>query len=727
MPSSIWPLIGGLAVIVGIVAGIVEILDYLEKRRERKRQVGFKEAGTLSPIASSNLSSQDRFVGREDRKAKAKVKGPTIVRNPLARIGGPRRVGKGGKGSATLTVGQEPTERYDNPFYHRDSIKDQDYFFGRERETRAIIRAISRGQCVSVVGPRHIGKTSLLFHIADEGVLTAHGLVPSDFIVVYCTGQGLQGDGEGSLQNYLLERVCTQLSVSVATRSLEEMVENLTRQRLRVVFLLDEFELFATKPGGSEGFFHNLRALQSQHALALITSSQTSLRELSSHDESSLPSNFFQMFHLLNLGLFSPKEARSLIGLSQRAGITFSERTTDFILTTAGLHPFFLVVACDHVFDRRSSQTELDASDYESLRREIGGELESHFRYYWDDTLDRAQQSVLVNLGAVQTSSGQAQCLRELMQLGLVVREGRGYRYVSDAFKEFVLRHHATLFLEHDSKSLIGRELGSVRIVGKIGSGGMATVYKAYHPMLDLYVAVKVLSRDIQREGFLPRFRREAQAVAKLDHPNILSIYDFGQEEDLAYIVMRYVPSGTLADLISPEGLLLGKAVDIAIQVGGALHHAHQQGIVHRDVKPSNILIDPDGKSLLADFGLVKSLKTPGLLTEPGSMMGTAAYAAPEQLRGEKTVDARSDVYALGIVLYEMVAGRLPFDAEDGTTVLLKKLEERLPPSPRQFRPNLPEEVEQVILKAIAPQSDERYQSAFEMTEALRAIAKSMA
>jgi RIO-like serine/threonine protein kinase len=393
----------------------------------------------------------------------------------------------------------------------------------------------------------------------------------------------------------------------------------------------------------------------------------------------------------------------------------------DFVLNMAGLHPFFLVVACDYVFEQLSVQAQLDTSDYESLRREIGGELEGHFRYYWD-TLDRAQQSVLVNLEATQTSSDHAQRLKELMQCGLIVRKDNTYHYFSGSFKEFVLRHQAALFLEHESKSLVGRELGSTRIVGEIGSGGMATVYKAYQPMLDRYVAVKVLSRDVQREGFLPRFRREAQAVAKLDHPNILSIYDFGQEEDLAYIVMRYVPSGTLANLIPPKGLPLDEAVDIAIQIGDALHYAHQQDIVHRDVKPSNILIGPDGRPLLTDFGLVKSLKTPGQLTEPGSMMGTAAYAAPEQFGVEKEVDARSDVYALGIVLYEMVTGRLPFDAEE---VVTKKLKEKPPPSPRRFRPDLPEEVEKVILKAIAPQLEDRYQSALEMNDALRSLTES--
>ena len=620
--------------------------------------------------------------------------------------------------SKVPTPKQEPSEHYDNPFYHRDAIKDQDYFFGREKETRKILAAVKRGQCVSIVGPRHIGKTSLLFHIADKRVLTEHGLEPDKFVMVYCTGQGLTSDRQDDLQGYFLGKIHSQVPSSIACNRLDEMIEHATQRGLTVVLLLDEFELFAVNSGGGGSFFHNLQALRSQYALTLVSSSHTSLRELSCHDESSLPHNFFQMFHPLELGLFSPQEARSLIGLSQRAGITFSEPTIEFILDAAGLHPFFLQIACDHIFERQSTKVQLDASDYESLRQEIDSELESHSRYYWS-TLDRVQQSVLVNLEAMQTDSDHAQPLKELERLGLVARQGNVYDYISTSFKDFVRKHQAVLFLNQENKSLIGRMLGSARIVEEIGSGGMATVYKAYQPLLDRDVAVKVLARDVQREGFLQRFKREAQAVARLRHPNILSIHDFGVEDDLAYIIMDYVPGGTLADRIR-DGLQLKEAVEIAIQVGDALHYAHRQGIVHRDVKPANILIDTNGSPLLTDFGLVKFLTASEQFTKYGTgMMGTADYMAPEQVCGEE-VDARSDVYALGTVLYKMVTGRLPFEAGNGMMVL-KKLQEP-PLSPRQLNPSLPIEVEQVTLKAIASEPENRYQSALEMVEALRSV-----
>jgi len=720
MPLDIWTLIGGLAVVIGLVAGIVQILDYLQKRRERNRWPRAEEVVAPSPAAPAvpgNLPSQGGFTGQRKEKARGGKAPPS--RGPLIRTSGIGDAGKTAPGLTVFIAGQEPDGCYDNPFYHRDAIKDQNYFWGRERETRRILTAVKQEQCISIVGSRHIGKTSLLFHVADEQVLAAHGFAPGSLVMVYCTGQGLRSDDQGNLQGYLLGKIRSQLPLDIAYHSLDEIAGYLTWKGLTIVLLLDEFELFAVNSSGGESFFHNLRALQSQYALRIITSSLTSLRELSYHDESSLPPSFFLMFRRLNLGLFSSQEATSMImGLSQRAGITFSERTVEFILDMAGLHPFFLQIAGDHVFERRSTQAQLDAADYETLRQGISSDLEGHFRYYWD-MLDRAQQSVLVNLGAVQANPEHAQHLEELVRQGLGVKKGQVYDYVSTSFERFVRKHHAALPAVQGSKSLVGRELGSVRIIEKIGSGGMATVYRGYQPLLDRYVAVKVLSRDVQREGFLPRFRREAQAVARLHHPNILSIYDFGQEEDLAYIVMACVSGGTLADLIH-NGLPLARAIEIASWVGDALHCAHQQGIVHRDVKPTNILMDTDGRPLLTDFGLVKFLKSSEKPTEPGIGVGTAAYVAPEQASG-KEVDARSDVYALGIVLYEMAVGRLPFEAEDSVTVVLKKIQEP-PPPPSQFKPSLPTEVERVIMKAITPLPEDRYQSALEMGDALKAL-----
>lgn len=265
--------------------------------------------------------------------------------------------------------------------------------------------------------------------------------------------------------------------------------------------------------------------------------------------------------------------------------------------------------------------------------------------------------------------------------------------------------------------SLIGQTLGQYRIIKPIGAGGMASVYKAYQAGLDRHVAVKVLpAQHALTPGFKERFIREARAVARLSHPNILPIYDVGLAGDLSYFVMKFVAGPTLRDL-------LGEPIDLPTvsrqidQLAGALEHAHKQGIIHRDIKPTNILIEDDWL-FLADFGLAKIVMGSQELTGTGAIVGTPTYLAPEQGEG-RAVDHRADIYSLGVVLYEMVTGRIPFDADSPMGIIFKHIYEPLP-SPREFRTDLPEEVEQVILKAMAKDPADRYDQAMEMATALR-------
>ncbi len=268
-------------------------------------------------------------------------------------------------------------------------------------------------------------------------------------------------------------------------------------------------------------------------------------------------------------------------------------------------------------------------------------------------------------------------------------------------------------------QELIGQTLGQYRIVEQLGKGGMATVFKAYQPSLDRYVAIKVLPPYFaHEEGFGERFVREARAIARLDHPHILPIYDYGQEGEISYIVMKYVDAGTLKDAIGDQPMSLEQAADIVSQVAEALDYAHEQGVIHRDVKPANVLMDRGEWALLTDFGLAKIVGGSQHLTASGVGVGTPAYMAPEQGQG-RPVDARADIYSLGIVLYEMLTGRVPYEAETPLAVVLKHVTEPLP-LPRLVNPEIPEPVELVILKALAKDPDDRYQSAGEMAEALR-------
>ncbi len=265
---------------------------------------------------------------------------------------------------------------------------------------------------------------------------------------------------------------------------------------------------------------------------------------------------------------------------------------------------------------------------------------------------------------------------------------------------------------------LIGSMLGQYQILEAIGHGGMATVYKARQPALDRFVAVKVLlPQQADRAEFRERFNREAKAVAQLNHPNILPIIDYGQVNDLTYIVMKYVSGGTLADRLKSP-IDLAATARLIRQIAAALDHAHQRGIIHRDIKPSNVLLDEGEWVQLADYGLAKLLQGDQSLTISGLSMGTPAYLSPEQGQG-LPLDHRSDIYSLGVVLYEMITGRLPFTAETAMGVIIKHVYDQ-PPLPRALNPTIPEAVETVVLKALAKQVSDRYQSAGELAIALQ-------
>lgn len=268
--------------------------------------------------------------------------------------------------------------------------------------------------------------------------------------------------------------------------------------------------------------------------------------------------------------------------------------------------------------------------------------------------------------------------------------------------------------------NLSGRNLGPYRIMEQIGKGGMATVYKAYQPSVDRYVAIKVLPAHFAQDPtFVERFEREARTIARLEHPHILPVYDYGKADDgTTYIVMRYIEAGTLADLLAESVLFLEEGFRIFIQIGEALAYAHAQGVVHRDMKPSNVLMDMHNQAFLTDFGLARIVEGDSSLTG-SAILGTPAYMAPEQGEG-KPADERSDIYALGIMLYEMTTGRRPFEAETPMAVMLKHMTEPLP-LPRQINPALSPAIERVILKALAKTPAERFQTVDDMVRALQA------
>ncbi|HQV94395.1 MAG TPA: serine/threonine-protein kinase [Anaerolineales bacterium] len=268
------------------------------------------------------------------------------------------------------------------------------------------------------------------------------------------------------------------------------------------------------------------------------------------------------------------------------------------------------------------------------------------------------------------------------------------------------------------------KKIARYEIQSEIGRGGMAAVYLAHDPNFRRNVAVKLVAGNLEHnEDFRERFEREARLIARIEHPAIVPVYDFGEHNGQLYLVMRYMQGGTLADKIKKEIFTLRDATQLISQIAPALDAVHSQGIVHRDLKPGNILFDNFGNPAISDFGIAHFSTATSDLTG-SAIIGTPSYMSPEQVRADAELDGRSDLYALGVILFEMLTGHGPFRANTPMSVALKHLTDALP-SIRTFRPDLPTELESILSKALAKNRDERFASASELARALQTIPES--
>jgi tRNA A-37 threonylcarbamoyl transferase component Bud32 len=266
----------------------------------------------------------------------------------------------------------------------------------------------------------------------------------------------------------------------------------------------------------------------------------------------------------------------------------------------------------------------------------------------------------------------------------------------------------------------IGENVGPYRILEQLGQGGMASVYKAYHAALDRYVAIKVLHPAFKEEpNFISRFQREAKVVARLEHPHIVPIYDYAEHNGQPYLVMKYIEGETLKARLNQRALTKEEAVEIAEAVGGALAYAHDQGVLHRDIKPSNVLLSHDGSIYLADFGLARIAQAGASTLSKDVMMGTPQYISPEQAQGKTQLDEGTDIYSMGVVLYELVVGRVPFNADTPFSIIHDHIYSPLP-VPSEVNPRVPKNVERILLKALSKVREDRFESVEALVQAFR-------
>lgn len=628
------------------------------------------------------------------------------------------------------------------PFFNRQRITDPAYFFGRRRELERLYSAVATRQCVSVVGERKLGKSSLLTHLADPAALRAFGFDPDHYVFVYLDLESLASARRDDFWVELLDPIATRLPPGDLAQAIQRLIDagevrflNARRalRRLRdagyeLVLMLDEFESLARNAHFEPDFYGELRSLAGELGIVILTAAKRSLYDLTYEHSSTLSSPFFNIFSELPLGLMPEADVRAmLIELSARSGAAFCDEEVAFAVELAGPHPFFAQIAGGHLVDTPGRGSPRSPEIYDLIRKRFAAEAEDHYRYLWA-SLSPDEQAVLLRLG----SAAEAE-IKALRAKSLVREAGSAWQPFGAAFAAFLDRErHRPPAAAQDTPAtpgdLTGKTLGSYRVLEALGRGGMAEVYKGYHSLLDRYVAIKVLHAHFMADPqFVERFQREAATVARLRHPNIVQVHDFGIQDAITYMVMEYVEGVTLKERLTGlraagNTLPIEEAAAIARQVAAALDHAHAHGLVHRDVKPANILLRSDRSgptavnAILTDFGIAKMLE--GVqFTVTGMSMGTPDYMAPEQVHGEP-VGPFTDVYALGIVLFEMLTNVLPFSADTPVAVLLKQIGEE-PPSPRLIVPALPEAIDAVVRRALAKAPRARYATAGEFAQAI--------
>lgn len=615
-----------------------------------------------------------------------------------------------------------------NPYVSRGPVRNPEMFFGRKHEINEIAAFLRGNQSVSIVGPRKIGKTSLLFHLMRHEVWHQYGLDDQNlFVYMDCEVLGdldhteifrqFGVEMEIALDKYHLdpEPDLTRAIESPSRLFWERAIRKLNQRGLRVVLILDEFERLSLNASLDVNFFNALRSAAGRYQLAYITASAHPLIELtySGRSQEILSSPFFNIFALRSLGLLEQADALALIREPSTAiNSPIDPETEKRIYEMVGGYPLGLQIACFHVLENPTST-------WEDIEPKITQELNAHFQYAWNN-LSLSEQHTLRHISDAdirsQADTTLRGLLRDLVQKCLLVYEHNRYSYPSRAWEKFVSSQQITQPSTPTSQiatgmlgGLTGTLIGPYEILGQIARGGMSEVYRGRHTRLERMVAIKILPVSLAAEqDFRERFTREAQGVATLQHPNIVQVYDFGDLQNTYYMVMEFINGRDLGSIMRETGPLpLKHTLNLLKQIAAALDYAHARGIVHRDIKPSNVMVENEpipgntyARAVLTDFGIAKLRSGDTGATKTGMLMGTLNYMAPEQIRSSGQVDGRADVYALGVMTYQLLTGKLPFDAENPGALMLSHIQTPAP-DPRLLKPDLPAHIALGLLRAL--------------------------
>jgi hypothetical protein len=616
-----------------------------------------------------------------------------------------------------------------NPFASRIAVRDPERFFGREPLVRELYGLLAGQQSCSIVGARRIGKTSLLHFLSHPSTYT--GNVADGTVFVFVDLQELTGLGPDDLFYTIAERLRSSIEGTVAINperdgtasGFRRMLGRLTDADVRAVVCLDEFEMLSQNGLFDNNFFAFLRGMCSNYNLSLVTASRLGLYELC-HQGNLQTSQFWNIFVERPLGLLSPVAARALVAEPfASADHPLTDDTISRLLSLAGPHPMFLSIAAYHLHEEMANHR---AFDWTAIHRRYFRDVQPHLKYIWDQLDTRAQRSAL-DLLTGQESVANTDVFTALQGAMLIEGEREAAVLVSDGWALFLqsliadqAEQDSTLVATSDSASSTpmvipatkysGRQLGRYEIIEQLGQGGMAAVYRAYDPNFDRDVAVKMLlaaaSDDIRT-----RFLREARMIAVLEHPAIVPVYDFGQDDSgRAYLVMRLMRHGTLQDLLGETQLPIDRVGQIIARVAAALDEAHAYGIVHRDLKPANVLFDDRQEAYLADFGIAHWSQADTSQTGD-QILGTPAYMSPEQISSEHPIGPTTDVYALGVMLFEMLCGMQPFTADTPSQVMMKHIMQPVP-TLLDFRSDLHNGFQDIIEKTMHKNPTTRYSTA---------------